>query len=207
MKKITLIFSALVLGLILTSCENKKDTAVKLFNTFFDEEIAYLNKVEDADAFLTYFDESDKRFDEFYSKLDKKCPLNEEGDFIGMKKEDSDATMAVFDGRMDEYVALRDSKSEVLYEPIVAELENYWYDKMVPMLDQYENTEDIPDEVFFPLYDEFEALFDKAEKYVRLSSNEQFDRFYEYYDLFYADEDGEEVSEETGVTEETDAAE
>lgn len=201
MKKVTLFFGALVLGLILTSCENKKDTAVKLFNNFFDEEVAYLNKVEDADAFLTYFDEADKRFDEFYSLLDKKCPLNEEGDFIDMNKEDSDATMAVFDGRMDDYVALRDAKSEVLYEPIVAELENYWYDKMVPMLDQYENAEDIPDEVFNPLYDEFEALFDKAEKYVRLSSNEQFDRFYEYYDLFYADEDGEEVAEETEAAE------
>lgn len=195
MKKITLLFGALVVGLILTSCENKKDMAINLFNTFFDEEVAFLNQVKDADDFLAYYDAADQRFDEFYTMLGEKVPINENDEIIGLSKADSDEAMKVYDDRIDDYLAQRDSKSEVLYEPFVSELENYWNDKMVPMLDSYETANDIPDEVFNPMYDEFEAIFDKAEKYMRLSSDEQFDRFYEFYDLFYGEEDDEEAAE------------
>lgn len=192
MKKITLFLGALVVGLILTSCENKKDTAIKLFNNFFDEEVAFLNQVKDADDFLTYYEESDQRFDAFYDMLSEKVPINENDEIIGLKKADSDEAMNVYETRIDDFLALRDAKSEKLYEPFITELEDYWNNKMVPMLDQYETADDIPDDVFYPMYDEFEAIFDNAEKYMRLSSDDQFDRFYEFYDLFYGDEDEEE---------------
>lgn len=181
-----------MVGLILTSCENKKDTAIKLFNNFFDEEVAFLNQVKDADDFLTYYEESDQRFDAFYDMLSEKVPINENDEIIGLKKADSDEAMNVYETRIDDFLALRDAKSEKLYEPFITELEDYWNNKMVPMLDQYETADDIPDDVFYPMYDEFEAIFDNAEKYMRLSSDDQFDRFYEFYDLFYGDEDEEE---------------
>ena len=181
-----------MVGLMLTSCENKKDMAINLFNTFFDEEATFLNQVKDADDFLAYYDAADQRFDEFYTMLGEKVPINENDEIIGLKKADSDEAMKVYNDRIDDYIAQRDAKSEVLYEPFIAELENYWDNTMVPMLDSYENADDIPDEVFYPMYDELEARFDVAEKYVRLSSDEQFDRFYEFYDLFYSDEEEEE---------------
>ena len=69
MKKVTLLLGALVLGFVLTSCENKKDVAVSLFNTFFDEELAQLNKVGDADSWMAYYDAASERFDNFFNTL------------------------------------------------------------------------------------------------------------------------------------------
>lgn len=71
MKKVTLLLGAIVLGFMLTSCENKKQTAVNLFNTFFDEELATLNKVEDADGWMAYYDAASERFDNFFN-IDRK---------------------------------------------------------------------------------------------------------------------------------------
>ena len=191
MKKLTLICGALVLGFFLSSCENKKETAINLFNTFFDEEIAALNQVEDADAFLAYFDAADERFSAFYANLDKQIPINEDDQIIGLSKEDSDAAMQVYEDRLAAYTEARDAKSAALYEPFIQDLEAYWDGPINDLLDQYDDVASIPDDVLNPILDTFEQKFDAADQYVRLSSEEQYDRYLVFYDLFFTDSEEE----------------
>lgn len=191
MKKITLICGALVLGFFLTSCENKKETAINLFNTFFDEELAALNQVEDADAFLAYYDAADERFSNFYSNLDKQIPINEDDQIIGLSKEDSEAAMQVYEDRLAAYTEARDAKSAALFEPLIQDLEAYWDGPVNELFDQYEDLENVPDEVIEPILDTFEQKFNLADQYIRLSSEEQYNRYLVFYDLFFTDSEEE----------------
>ena len=158
MKKVTLLLGAIVLGFMLTSCENKKANAINIFNTFFDEEISLLNKVEDADGWMAYYDAASERFDGFFDMLNEKLALDENDNIIGMSKADSDEAMNVYDTRMDDYLAQRDAKGAALYEPFITELEGS-FDEMLGLLDQYDDVNAIPDEVFDPLYDKFMEKF------------------------------------------------
>ena len=194
MKKVTLLLGAIVLGFMLTSCENKKETALKLFNTFFDEELAELNKVEDSDGWLAYYDAASERFDNFFSMLNEKLPLDENDNIIGLSQADSDEALKVYDDRMDDYLAQRDAKGSALYEPYINDLEDSFVDIM-NLFDQYESVEAVPDEVFDPLYDKFMEKFDLADQYVMLSDDDQFDRYMVLYDMLYGEE--EEESEES----------
>ena len=194
MKKVTLLLGAVVLGFMLTSCENKKETALNLFNTFFDEELAELNKVEDSDGWLAYYDAASERFDNFFSMLNEKLPLDENDNIIGLSQADSDEALKVYDDRMDDYLAKRDAKGSALYEPYIDDLENSFMDIM-NLLDQYQSASDVPDEVFDPLYDKFMEKFDLADQYVMLSDDDQFDRYMVLYDMLYGEE--EEESEES----------
>ena len=194
MKKVTLLLGAVVLGFMLTSCENKKETALNLFNTFFDEELAELNKVEDSDGWLAYYDAASERFDNFFSMLNEKLPLDENDNIIGLSQADSDEALKVYDDRMDDYLAQRDAKGSALYEPYINDLEDSFVDIM-NLFDQYESVEAVPDEVFDPLYDKFMEKFDLADQYVMLSDDDQFDRYMVLYDMLYGEE--EEESEES----------
>ena len=194
MKKVTLLLGAIVLGFMLTSCENKKETALNLFNTFFDEELAQLNKVEDADGWMAYYDAASERFDNFFNMLNEKLPLDENDNIIGLKQADSDEAMKVYDDRMDDYLAQRDAKGAALYEPFINDVENS-FDEIVGLFDQYDNPDAIPDEVFDPLYDKFMEKFDLADQYVLLSDDDQFDRYMVLYDMLYGDEEEEEAEE------------
>ena len=167
-----------------------------MFNTFFDEEIASLNQVEDADAFLAYYDAADARFDTFFEKLNQEIPLDENDNIIGLSQEDSDAAMKIYDDRLDAYLEQRDAKGEALYEPFLADAENVLFDEIGALADQYETVEEIPDELFNPLLEKLEAKFDVAEKYVLLSNDEQYDRFLVLSDIFYDDEEEVEETEE-----------
>ena len=193
MKKVTLLLGALVLGFVLTSCENKKANAINLFNTFFDEEISLLNKVEDADGWMAYYDAASERFDGFFDMLNKEIPLDENDNIVGLSQADSDEAMNVYDTRMDDYLAQRDAKGAALYEPFLTELEGS-FDEMLGLLDQYDDVNAIPDEVFDPLYEKFIEKFDKADQYVLLSNEEQYDRYLVIADLLSDDE--EEATEE-----------
>lgn len=190
MKKVTLLLGAIVLGFMLTSCENKKETALNLFNTFFDEELAQLNKVEDADGWMAYYDAASERFDNFFNMLNEKLPLDENDNIIGLSQTDSDEAMKVYDDRMDDYLAQRDAKGAALYEPFINDVENS-FDEIVGLFDQYDNPDAIPDEVFDPLYDKFMEKFDLADQYVLLSDDDQFDRYMVLYDMLYGDEEEE----------------
>ena len=190
MKKVTLLLGAIVLGFMLTSCENKKETALNLFNTFFDEELAQLNKVEDADGWMAYYDAASERFDNFFNMLNEKLPLDENDNIIGLSQTDSDEAMKVYDDRMDDYLAQRDTKGAALYEPFINDVENS-FDEIVGLFDQYDNPDAIPDEVFDPLYDKFMEKFDLADQYVLLSDDDQFDRYMVLYDMLYGDEEEE----------------
>lgn len=190
MKKVTLLLGAIVLGFVLTSCENKKQTAVNLFNTFFDEELAQLNKVEDADGWMAYYDAASERFDNFFSMLNEKLPLDENDNIIGLKQADSDEALKVYDDRMDDYLAKRDAKGAALYEPFISDLEGS-FDNIMALFDQYEKVEDVPDEAFDPLYDAFMEKFDVADQYVLLSDDEQYDRYMALYDMVYGEEEEE----------------
>jgi hypothetical protein len=196
MKKVTLLLGAIVLGFVLTSCENKKQTAVNLFNTFFDEELAQLNKVEDADGWMAYYDAASERFDNFFSMLNEKLPLDENDNIIGLKQADSDEALKVYDDRMDDYLAKRDAKGAALYEPFISDLEGS-FDNIMALFDQYEKVEDVPDEAFDPLYDAFMEKFDVADQYVLLSDDEQYDRYMALYDMVYGEEEETEETEET----------
>lgn len=190
MKKVTLLLGAIVLGFVLTSCENKKQTAVNLFNTFFDEELAQLNKVEDADGWMAYYDAASERFDNFFSMLNEKLPLDENDNIIGLKQADSDEALKVYDDRMDDYLAKRDAKGSSLYEPFISDLEGS-FDNIIALFDQYEKVEDVPDEAFDPLYEAFMEKFDVADQYVLLSDDEQYDRYMALYDMVYGEEEEE----------------
>jgi hypothetical protein len=194
MKKVTLLLGAIVLGFMLTSCENKKETALNLFNTFFDEELAQLNKVEDADGWMAYYDAASERFDNFFNMLNEKLPLDDNDNIIGLSQTDSDEAMKVYDDRMDDYLAQRDAKGAALYEPFINDVENS-FDEIVGLFDQYDNPDAIPDEVFDPLYDKFMEKFDLADQYVLLSDDDQFDRYMVLYDMLYGDEEEEEAEE------------
>lgn len=194
MKKVTLLLGAIVLGFVLTSCENKKQTAVNLFNTFFDEELAQLNKVEDADGWMAYYDAASERFDNFFSMLNEKLPLDENDNIIGLKQADSDEALKVYDDRMDDYLAKRDAKGAALYEPFISDLEGS-FDNIMALFDQYEKVEDVPDEAFDPLYDAFMEKFDVADQYVLLSDDEQYDRYMALYDMVYGEEEETEETE------------
>lgn len=183
-----------MLGFMLTSCENKKETALNLFNTFFDEELAELNKVEDSDGWLAYYDAASERFDNFFSMLNEKLPLDENDNIIGLSQADSDEALKVYDDRMDDYLAQRDAKGSALYEPYISDVEDSFVDIM-NLFDQYENVDAVPDEVFDPLYDKFMEKFDLADQYVLLSDDDQFDRYMVLYDMLYGEE--EEESEES----------
>ena len=196
MKKVTLLLGAIVLGFVLTSCENKKQTAVNLFNTFFDEELAQLNKVEDADGWMAYYDAASERFDNFFSMLNEKLPLDENDNIIGLKQADSDEALKVYDDRMDDYLAKRDAKGAALYEPFISDLEGS-FDNIMALFDQYEKVEDVPDEAFDQLYDAFMEKFDVADQYVLLSDDEQYDRYMALYDMVYGEEEETEETEET----------
>jgi hypothetical protein len=195
MKKVTLLLGAIVLGFMLTSCENKKQTAVNLFNTFFDEELATLNKVEDADGWMAYYDAASERFDKFFNTLNEQIPLNDDGNIIGMSQADSDEALKIYDDRMDDYLAKRDAKGAALYEPFISDLEGS-FDEILGLFDQYENVEDVPDEQFDPLYDKFMEKFDLADQYVLLSDDDQYDRYLVLYDMLYGDEEAEAEAEE-----------
>lgn len=190
MKKVTLLLGALVLGFMLTSCENKKESAINIFNTFFDEELAQLNKVEDADGWMAYYDAASERFDSFFEMLNEKLTLDENDNIIGMSKADSDEALKVYDDRMDDYLAQRDAKGAALYEPFITDVEDSFME-ILGLLDQYESAEAVPDEVFDPLYDKFVEKFDLADQYVLLSDEEQYDRYLELYDLLYGEEEEE----------------
>ena len=190
MKKVTLLLGAIVLGFMLTSCENKKETALNLFNTFFDEELAQLNKVEDADGWMAYYDAASERFDNFFNMLNEKLPLDENDNIIGLSQTDSDEAMKVYDDRMDDYLAQRDTKGAALYEPFINDVEDSFME-IVGLFDQYDDPDAIPDEVFDPLYDKFMEKFDLADQYVLLSDDDQFDRYMALYDMLYGDEEEE----------------
>lgn len=188
MKKVTLLLGAIILGFMLTSCENKKETALNIFNTFFDEELTELNKVEDSDGWLAYYDAASERFDNFFNMLNEKLPLDENDNIIGMSQADSDEALKVYDDRMDDYLAKRDAKGSALYEPYIDDLENSFMDIM-NLLDQYQSASDVPDEVFDPLYDKFMEKFDLADQYVMLSDDDQYDRYMALVDMFYGDDE------------------
>ena len=190
MKKVTLLLGAIVLGFMLTSCENKKETALNLFNTFFDEELAQLNKVEDADGWMAYYDAASERFDNFFNMLNEKLPLDENDNIIGLSQTDSDEAMKVYDDRMDDYLAQRDTKGAALYEPFINDVEDS-FNEIVGLFDQYDDPDAIPDEVFDPLYDKFMEKFDLADQYVLLSDDDQFDRYMALYDMLYGDDEEE----------------
>ena len=190
MKKVTLLLGAIVLGFMLTSCENKKETALNLFNTFFDEELAQLNKVEDADGWMAYYDAASERFDNFFNMLNEKLPLDENDNIIGLSQTDSDEAMKVYDDRMDDYLAQRDTKGAALYEPFINDVEDSFME-IVGLFDQYDDPDAIPDEVFDPLYDKFMEKFDLADQYVLLSDDDQFDRYMALYDMLYGDDEEE----------------
>lgn len=184
MKKIILFLGAVVLGFMLSSCENKKNIAINMFNSYFDQEEAIFSQVEDADAFLEYLDGVDERFDKFYNELNEKCPLDEDDNIIGLSEADNDAAMKVFSDRLDAFAELRDAKGVALYEPYIADLENYWYGDIAEMFDEYETLENIPEEVFNAVNGKYQEKFSLAQKYAMLSDDDQYDRFL----YFVADE-------------------
>lgn len=197
MKKFTLIFGAVILGFMLTSCgENKKDGAIKAFNTFFDNETAVLNQIEDAESLLEYYEASDERFTEFYKMLDEKYPIDDNGNFVGLSQEDSDTAMQVYTERNATYEELLLNKGAAFYEPILAEAEDVLFNEIGSLANQYESFEDVPEEVYLPLVEKLAEKYELAEKYFELGNDEQFERFYVLFDIFYGDGDEEGESEE-----------
>lgn len=176
MKKIKYVLGALVLGFLLTSCESKKDQVINLFNTFFDEEVAALSKVMDADAFLEYFYADSLRYEKLNDTINKDFPVDSLDRFIGMNQQDSDAAWKVFNDREEDYTNQFNSKGAALYEPYISDAENAFLE-MMNFLDQYERIEDVPEDEFNALYEQFLEKFEAAEKYMPVSDTAQYERF------------------------------
>lgn len=188
MKKLTLVLGALIVTFMLNSCTNKKDAVIAVFNTFFDQEVAALNNVADADQFLSYLTAADERFNAFYEKLDKEYPIDENDAFIGFSKEDSEAAMKVYNDRYDAYETLKDTKAETMFEPYLAKLEDLVNGLADDLINEVEPADDIVDQIV--------AAYDDIEKYADLGSDDQADRFEETDELvriiFGLDEEEEE---------------
>ena len=175
------------MSFVLSSCTNKKDAVISIFNNFFDQEVTALNNVADADQFLEYLTSADERFNAFYEKMDQDYPLTEDGDFANFSQEDSDAAMKVFDDRYDAYETLRDTKAETMFEPYLAKLEDLVNGLADDLINEVEPAEDIVDQIL--------AAYDDIEKYADLGSDDQADRFNDTDELvriiFGLDEDEE----------------
>lgn len=189
MKKLSLVLGALVMTFMLSSCTNKKDAVIKIFNTFFDKEVASLNEVVNADQFLDFLTASEGRFNEFYAMLDKDYPINENDEFIGFSQDESEAAMKVYTDRLEAFEALRDTKGAELFEPYVTKFE----DVVNGLVDDILNERVVDENVV----DQIQASYDDIDKYFALGSEEQVDRLYEVDDmvnlLFGGDEEeGEE---------------
>ena len=188
MKKLSLVLGALVMTFMLSSCTNKKDAVIKIFNTFFDKEVASLNEVVNADQFLDFLTASEGRFNEFYAMLDKDYPINENDEFIGFSQDESEAAMKVYTDRLEAFEALRDTKGAELFEPIVVKFEDVVNGLVDDLLNERVVDENIVDEI--------QASYNEIDKYFALGSEEQVDRLYEVDDLvntlFGDDEEAEE---------------
>ena len=153
MKKLALTFGAIVLGFVLTSCgDNKKETVMQLFNTFFDEEVTFLNQVTSAADFLEYDQASDQRLEEFYAKMSQDFPMDENGEIINLGKEDNEEVKKALMAREDAYVNLYDAKRTELSEPYIADLENFWTGELDEFFGQFENEKELTDEKIMPMF-------------------------------------------------------
>lgn len=175
MKKLTLVLGALIMTFMLNSCTNKKDAVIAVFNTFFDQEVAALNNVSNADDFLSFLTASDERFNAFYEQLDKDYPITENDEFVGFSKADSDAAMKVYNDRFDAFETLKATKGEELFEPYLTKLEDVVNGLADDLVNEVEPAEDIVDQIL--------AAYADIEKYADLGSEEQAERFGETDDL------------------------
>lgn len=169
MKKFTLILGALVISFIMASCSNKKDEVIKVFNTFFDNEMAALNSVDNADACLEYTKASDARFVDLYTKLDKEFPITENNEFVNFSKADSEAAMKVYEDRMGQWENLMKSKSETYFEPYIAKLEELVYGLAENIEQEVKPADDIADQIL--------AAYENTDKYVTIATEEQYQRY------------------------------
>ena len=124
MKKLTAFFGAILLGFVLVSCNNNpKEDILKDIDTFFDQEVATLNAIEDADGMVAYLEAYDAKIDEFAQTLDNKYPVNDDNIFVGMSKEEDDAIMAHLDERYDGLWSIINEKGGKMMEPYIVNLE------------------------------------------------------------------------------------
>ena len=191
MKKLSLILGAIVISFLMASCSNKKEAAITAFNAFFDNEVTALNAVDNADAMLDYLKASDTRFQEFFAKMNNDFPLDENENIIGLKKEDSEAAMKVYDDRLNAWAQLRDTKGGEFYEVYIAKLENLVNGLAEDIVNEVEPAADIEDQIM--------AAYDDTDKYVDLSTDEQYDRYTDIDELvkviYGIEEDGEGAEE------------
>lgn len=175
MKKLTFVLGALIMTFMLSSCTNKKDAVIAVFNSFFDQEVNALNNVANADDFLSFLTASDERFAAFYQKLDEEYPITENDEFVGFNKADSDAAMKVYNDRLEAFETLKATKGEELFEPYLAKLENVVNGLADDLINDVEPANDIVDQIL--------AAYEDIEKYSELGSDEQAERFGETDEL------------------------
>lgn len=176
-----------MISFVMASCSNKKEAAITAFNTFFDNEVTALKAVDNADAMLDYLNASDTRFSEFFDKMNKEFPLDENEDIIGLSKDDSDAAMKVYDDRLNAWAELREAKGGVFYEAYIAKLEDLVNGLAEDIINDVEPAADIEDQIL--------AAYNDTDKYLELSTDEQYDRYNdidELVQIIYGVEDEEE---------------
>lgn len=191
---------AVVLGFVLVSCgPSKKDKAITMCNDFFTQEIAEIQNVNDLDGFVAYDEASNHRFAEFFDKMDEEYPLTDDDRITTLSEEDSKAVMQAYNEKYDTWYELYSSKGAEYYEPILADLEDYFDGKVTAMAEAYGgDLDNVPDEVVIQFLidlfedEEFNEKYDLASEYSYLCNEEQFDRFYDFYDLVEGDEPEEE---------------
>ena len=189
MKKFTMILGAVILGFMLASCgDNKKDTIIEKFNTFFDEETATLSQIDDADALVEYAHSFSERHDNLFTKLTEEFPLDDDENFVGMNQEDNDAVWGSYQDRFDALNEQFIEKGAAFFEPIIADLEDFITEDIFPLAEQYDV---VPDDVIESLNDQLMQKFDMAEKYIDLCNDEQYDRYLDILSLFSDDEEEE----------------
>ncbi|MBR6878469.1 MAG: hypothetical protein IKM95_03680 [Bacteroidales bacterium] len=171
MKKLALILGVVVMGVIMSSCTNKKEAAISAFNAFFDNEVTALKAVDNADAMLDYLKASDSRFEEFFAKMNKDFPLDENENIIGLNQTDSDAAMKVYDDRLNAWAELRNTKGGEFYEGYIAKLESIVNGLADDLVNEKEPAADIDEQIL--------AAYDNTDKYVELSTDEQYERYTE----------------------------
>ena len=103
--------------------------------------------------------------------MNKDFPLDENENIIGLNQTDSDAAMKVYDDRLNAWAELRNTKGGEFYEGYIAKLENIVNGLADDLVNEKEPAADIDEQIL--------AAYDNTDKYVELSTDEQYERYTE----------------------------
>ena len=87
MKKLTMIFTAVIIGFVMASCGNKEKDLMNKANELYAQAETELNAIDNWDGFVTFFQNFKQKFDDFKAGYSNLKLSQETQDFLSNKKE------------------------------------------------------------------------------------------------------------------------